>query len=148
MAEQPTIELDVAKVEFSLSLHGAADKVKAAQADLATAIEAHDKAKDAYDAARKAVAAAMARSLANEISPVKYIITRSGVAKGAVMAVTDDVKQESKGGRPAFGEPHTTVTAYIPVRQYDRLVELANQRDQSVSSLVKQLLVMRIPPPR
>lgn len=51
----------------------------------------------------------------------------------------------SRGGRPAFAEPHTTVTAYIPVSQYNRLVELANQRDQSVSAMVKQLLVFRLP---
>lgn len=48
-------------------------------------------------------------------------------------------------GRPAADEPHTTVTSWIPVSHYDQLVRAANQRNQSVSSLVKQLLVLRLP---
>ena len=60
------------------------------------------------------------------------------------MSEVDELKDAKPRGRPASEEPHTTVTAYIPVSQYDRIVKLANKRDQSVSSLVKQLLVLRL----
>lgn len=51
-------------------------------------------------------------------------------------------------GRPRSvcgkGESGSVVSAYLPSAYHDRLVQLANQRDQSVSSLVRSLLILRL----
>lgn len=49
-----------------------------------------------------------------------------------------------KGGRPRSDEPKTSVSTWIPAREHDRLIRLANQRDQSVSQTVRQLLLQRL----
>lgn len=48
-------------------------------------------------------------------------------------------------GRPRVAEPSTSVSAWVPNGTYDRLVRLANEREQSVSALVRDLLILRIP---
>lgn len=47
-------------------------------------------------------------------------------------------------GRPRVDAPMTTVSTRVPSAEYDRLVRLANLRDESVASLVRQLLVIRL----
>ena len=49
-----------------------------------------------------------------------------------------------KGGRPRAADPGVTVSAWIPGSQYDQLVQLAKLRRQSVSTLVKDLLHLRL----
>jgi hypothetical protein len=50
-----------------------------------------------------------------------------------------------RGGRPRAPDPHTRVSTWLPERDYDRLVQLAKRRDQSVSSLVRSLLRLQLP---
>ena len=58
MADIPAFDIDWAKVEAERTLYQAAERIKTAQSDLAAALEAYQKSKDAYDAALKAVHAA------------------------------------------------------------------------------------------
>ena len=43
-------------------------------------------------------------------------------------------------GRPKAEEPGTSITAWIPASEYDRLAKLANDRNESLSTLVRQWL--------
>lgn len=43
-------------------------------------------------------------------------------------------------GRPRVEEPRTAVSTWLPVRQHDRLIQLANQNEQSVSDFVRKAL--------
>lgn len=45
-------------------------------------------------------------------------------------------------GRPRVEEPGTTVTAWVRTKEYDRLVKMASTREQSLSSLVRDLLTL------
>jgi hypothetical protein len=47
-------------------------------------------------------------------------------------------------GRPRVDEPLERVSTRLPIPVYDRLVEIANQRETSVSMLVRQLLILRL----
>jgi predicted HicB family RNase H-like nuclease len=47
-------------------------------------------------------------------------------------------------GRPPALEPSTSLTVWIPTKYYDRLARAANGRDQSLSALVRQILVMQL----
>jgi hypothetical protein len=63
-----------------------------------------------------------------------------------------DTKRATRGGvRPGAGRRHVDpagplvyVGTRVPVHQFDRLVKLANLREESVSALVRQLLVLRL----
>lgn len=48
-------------------------------------------------------------------------------------------------GRPKVSEPSTPVSAWVKTSQYDKLVRLANQRDTTVSQLVRDLIKLRLP---
>jgi hypothetical protein len=48
-------------------------------------------------------------------------------------------------GRPRVEEPMSSVSTRLPSDAYDRLIRAANQQDKSVSSLVRQLLILRLP---
>lgn len=56
---------------------------------------------------------------------------------------------ETKRGRPRTvcrdQETGSTVTSYLPTVYHDRLVSLAQQRQISVSTLVRNLLILRLP---
>lgn len=51
-------------------------------------------------------------------------------------------------GRPRFEvrtqEPRSTVSTTLPASYHDRLIAFANQRGESVSSLVRQFLILRL----
>lgn len=47
-------------------------------------------------------------------------------------------------GRPPAPEPGTTLSIWLPVSEYDRICKLAHQRDQTVSALVKSLLLFQL----
>lgn len=51
----------------------------------------------------------------------------------------------SRRGRPKVEAPRTTLSARVELKRYDQLVRLANKRDQSLSSLVNDLLKLRFP---
>jgi len=63
------------------------------------------------------------------------------IAKPSVLIVG------GRGGRPRAPEPGATVCAWLSASDHDRLVRLAQSREQSVSALVRSLLIMRIPQP-
>jgi hypothetical protein len=46
-----------------------------------------------------------------------------------------------KRGRPRVEEPQRTVCIRIPADRYDRLASLAVKRDESMSSVVRQILL-------
>ncbi len=58
--------------------------------------------------------------------------------------MADDRPVPKPRGRPHAEEPSTTVMTWVRVSEYDRLVKLANQREQSLSALVRSLLVLRL----
>lgn len=64
--------------------------------------------------------------------------------------MADDQAQTTRGGaRPGAGRRPVEqrlerVSTRLPVQQFDQLVKLANQRDVSVSGLVRQLIIMRL----
>ncbi len=55
----------------------------------------------------------------------------------------------SKPGPPRtvcrVNEPSSTVTAYLPAQYHDRLIKLAQTQNRSVSSVVRELLILRLP---
>lgn len=59
------------------------------------------------------------------------------------------VPLETKRGRPRTvcreQETGSTVTSYLPAAYHDRLVSIAQQRQISVSTLVRNLLILRLP---
>ena len=48
-------------------------------------------------------------------------------------------------GRPPMDVKGTSVSAWVRPSEYDRLVKMANQRDTSVSKLVRSLLIGNLP---
>lgn len=60
------------------------------------------------------------------------------------MAKEPETMQRPRG-RPRADEPlSTSVSAWVRPNEYDRLVKMANQREQSVSALVRSLLIMKL----
>lgn len=53
--------------------------------------------------------------------------------------------ERRKPGRPRSDEPKTTVSTWLPTKEHDRLIRLANERDQSVSQTVRQILRAQFP---
>jgi hypothetical protein len=51
-------------------------------------------------------------------------------------------------GRPKASDPGISLCTRVPTSEYDRLVRMANQRETSVSALVRQMLVLRLPSPK
>lgn len=47
-------------------------------------------------------------------------------------------------GRPKSDEPGTSVSTWLRPSEHDKLIRLANQQETSVSSLVRQLLLLKI----
>jgi hypothetical protein len=56
----------------------------------------------------------------------------------------DGVQSPRQRGRPRVEEPLERVSTRLPLGVYDQLVRAANQRETSVSMLVRQLIVMRL----
>lgn len=49
------------------------------------------------------------------------------------------------GGRPRVEEPRTSVSAWLPARKHDRLIQLANRHEQSLSATLNQLIDILVP---
>jgi hypothetical protein len=49
-------------------------------------------------------------------------------------------------GRPRAAEPGVSVKTWLRESEYDRLIRLAAHRREPVSSLVRSLLILRLPP--
>lgn len=54
------------------------------------------------------------------------------------------VGPERRRGRPRLEQQGSTVSAWLRPSEHDRLIRLANLREQSVSSLVRELLILRL----
>jgi len=48
-----------------------------------------------------------------------------------------------KGGRPIAREPGSRVMTWLPASEHDRLIREAERRDESVSGLVRRILLQR-----
>lgn len=51
-------------------------------------------------------------------------------------------------GRPRVDDPMSPVSTRLPSKAYDQLIRVATQQDTSVASLVRQLLILRLPKTR
>lgn len=58
---------------------------------------------------------------------------------------TDTNRLPRPRGRPKVDEPSTPLSTRVRNSEYDRLVRLANQRETSVASLVRDLIRLRLP---
>lgn len=47
-------------------------------------------------------------------------------------------------GRPRNAEPSSSVTTWLPAGEHDKLIQLANEEETSVSALVRRLLRLRM----
>jgi len=55
--------------------------------------------------------------------------------------------ERRKPGRPRATETKTSVSAWISERQADRLIQIANQQEMSVSKLVSRLITRAVDRP-
>lgn len=60
------------------------------------------------------------------------------------MDAEQPVVAQKARGRPKVQECGTTLSVWVPVTAYDRLCQVARQRDLTVSSLAKHLLMLRL----
>jgi hypothetical protein len=49
-----------------------------------------------------------------------------------------------KRGRPRVEEPRSSVSTWVPASYHDRLIKMAEQKDVSVSMLVRSLLMIQL----
>jgi len=59
--------------------------------------------------------------------------------------MADELTPPKPRGRPPIAVKGTSVSAWVLPSEYDRLVKMANQRETSVSKLVRALLIPNIP---
>jgi hypothetical protein len=57
--------------------------------------------------------------------------------------MSKDDPDHATRGRPKATEPGTTITAWVPTKEYDRLLKLANEKEQSLSSLIRQWMKLK-----
>lgn len=48
-------------------------------------------------------------------------------------------------GRPKADEPGSTVSSWFSAQEHDRLIRLAEEKETSVSALVRELIVPKLP---
>lgn len=53
-------------------------------------------------------------------------------------------EQPRKRGRPRVDEPRSSVSTWVPASYHDRLIEMAAQKDVSVSMLVRSMLMLQL----
>jgi hypothetical protein len=49
-----------------------------------------------------------------------------------------------KRGRPRVSEPRSSVSTWVPASYHDRLIKMAEQKDVSVSMLVRSMLMLQL----
>jgi hypothetical protein len=47
-------------------------------------------------------------------------------------------------GRPRAEEPLSPITTWVPTAMHDRLIKLANQKDEPLSATIRELLAREI----
>lgn len=50
----------------------------------------------------------------------------------------------SRRGRPRVTQPRSSVSTWVPTTYHDRLIKMANAQDTTVSSLVRQIIVIQL----
>jgi len=59
--------------------------------------------------------------------------------------MTDEAPpSKAKGGRPRVPDPGATVSAWVPSRDYDKIIKAAKAQDVSISALVRLWLKHKI----
>ena len=59
--------------------------------------------------------------------------------------MTDEAPPKaSKGGRPRVAEPRSTVSAWVPASDYDKIIKAAKAQDVTISALVRLWLKHKI----
>ena len=59
--------------------------------------------------------------------------------------MADETEKPKGRGRPKVEEPRAAVSTWLPANEHDRLIQLANKHETSVSALVRHLLKLRLP---
>jgi hypothetical protein len=54
--------------------------------------------------------------------------------------------ERRRGGRPPAEEPSATVSTWLPASAHDRLIRIANEREESVSECVRKIVIEHIAP--
>ena len=49
-------------------------------------------------------------------------------------------------GRPRVAEPRASVSTWVPATLHDRLIQVANREELSVSEYVRKVLVLQLDP--
>lgn len=62
------------------------------------------------------------------------------------MEPATDIATVKKRGRPRLAEPKVCVSTWVEPSEYDRIIKLAARRREPISSLVRSLLMLRLPP--
>lgn len=58
--------------------------------------------------------------------------------------MTDEAPPKPKGGRPRVPEPRSTVSAWVPASDYDKIIKAAKDQDVTISALVRLWLKHKI----
>jgi hypothetical protein len=58
--------------------------------------------------------------------------------------MTDPVPVIRKRGRPRVPEPRSAVMTWVPVHVHDRLIDLAQRYDMSVSAVLRRVIVLSL----
>jgi hypothetical protein len=56
----------------------------------------------------------------------------------------DPIDGGTHQGRPRNAEPSSSVSTWLPAREHDKLIRLAQHEDVSISALVRRLLNLRL----
>lgn len=56
------------------------------------------------------------------------------------------VGERRRRGRPPVEEKRSSVSTWVPVSLHDRLIEVASQREISISELVREAIVITMEP--
>lgn len=57
-----------------------------------------------------------------------------------VMLILGGRRDRRSPGRPRAKEPRTSVSAWIPASEHDKLIALANEKEMSLSAFVRKVL--------
>lgn len=54
------------------------------------------------------------------------------------------ISEGRRGGRPRNSKPHSVVSTWITQAHHDRLCQIAQRRGESVSSLLRRVIVLKL----
>lgn len=67
------------------------------------------------------------------------------VTEGSMVIVGGGSPPQRRRGRPRAAEPGVSVKTWLRESDYDRLIKVAADRRETVSSIVRSLLMLRLP---